>query len=116
MAEPDTPTTIPTKISFDYIKTSQFRIVHVDGAFGGPTPQGHLFISFYAERPPIPQRVVHEVMTTTDGVALGPEIPTERNVRPGVVRDVEVGVIMTLQNAIALRDLLNSRIELLEKK
>jgi hypothetical protein len=105
-----------TKIAFDYLKTSQFRIVHADGAFGGPTPQGQMFISLYSERPPIPQRVVHSIeQGEGDAARVGKEIEEERVVRPAVVRDVEVGIIMSIAVAKALRDLLESRLKLIEE-
>ena len=41
--------TIHNKISSD------FREIHVDGAYGGLTPRGLINLNFYAERAPIPK-------------------------------------------------------------
>ena len=55
-AEPNAQT-----INFDYVKGSDFRVLHVDGAFAALTTQGGVTISFFSERQPIPRRVVHRV-------------------------------------------------------
>jgi hypothetical protein len=88
--------TFPETLNFDYIKSSQFRVVHSDGAFFALTTQGGLTISFFAERQPIPRRVVHKV--NADG-SLGEELPGQRVVRDAVIRDTEVAVTMNLETA-----------------
>ena len=85
--------------------------VHVDGAFGGITPNGHIDINLYSERNPIPTLVFHPL---TDG-KLGDEIRSERVTRDGVVRELEVGAVMDVRAARGLRDWLTSQIEELEK-
>jgi hypothetical protein len=87
----DKPQTIPEFISFDYIKGTQFRVVHADGAIVGATPGG-LSISFFTERQPIPRRVVHKV--GKDG-SIGEEMVDQRVVRDAVVRDTDVCIVMT---------------------
>jgi hypothetical protein len=117
MADPTPPRPspslpLPDKLFFDYIKSPQFRVVHADGAFGGLTPTGYVFVTLYTQRPPIPTRIAHAVRRNEQGqIKLGEEITEERVCRDGVVRDVEVGVVMDLTVATALRDWLNIRIE-----
>ena len=48
----------PNEVAFDYIKTSDFRIIWADGAIGGPTARGYVHVALYAERPAIPRRQV----------------------------------------------------------
>jgi hypothetical protein len=48
-------------------------------------------VAFYSERRAIPELVVHSVKS--DGT-LGDEIPEERKVKPGVIRDVDFGIMM----------------------
>jgi hypothetical protein len=71
-------------------------VVHADGAFLALTAQGGLTISFFAERQPIPRRVVHKV--NPDGT-LGDEIAESRVVRDAIIRDIEVTVTMSLDTA-----------------
>jgi hypothetical protein len=98
----------PTRISFEFIKSAFFRVVHVDGAMGGLTPQGKISIAAYSERLPIPQKTVHSVKP--DG-SLGPELQEERVTRPSVVRELEVDLIMDLPTAQMLHAWLGQRIE-----
>jgi len=100
------------KIRFEFKESSQFRIVHVDGAFGGPTPTGNLFISMYNERNPIPESVVHSL----DGTSLGQEIMSERVSGEGITRTQEVGLVMSVEAASAFRDWLGMQIEQMRKQ
>ena len=98
-----------SSIEFHYLKSNDFRTVHADGAFGGPTPQGGLFVSFYVERPPIPQRM--KFVIEEDG-RLQTEV--EREGKSGMIREVDCGVSMSLATAKALKDWLESQIGLIE--
>jgi hypothetical protein len=89
----------PTKLSFQFIKNSNFKIIHADGATGGIAPRGNVFIAFYSERQPIPEVVTHHL--TSEGI-LGSEIPEERKVKSAIIRDVEVGIMMDIPVAEAL--------------
>lgn len=98
------------KVAFHYLKSTQFRVVHGDGIVGGVTPGNDLHFSVFSERAAIPQMVV--VGLNDDGT-LGAEI--SRVGRKGVVREVEVDVIMDLRAAIGFRDWLVGRIEEMQK-
>jgi hypothetical protein len=110
---PETPKSgmpgVPTTITFDYIKGSDFRVCHVDGAFMAGAPGG-LTVSFYSERQPIPRRVVHRI--TPSPPALAEEIVEQRVVRDAVVRDVSVALAMNIDVAKsihkALGDIINA--------
>lgn len=97
----------PARIQFNFIKSSLFRVVHADGIFGGLTPSGGLFMSFYGERFPIPTAISHELK----GTELGGEIMTEREGRIGIIREVEVGVQLDLRVAKSLVTWLQSKID-----
>lgn len=99
------------KLRFNFIKSSSFRVVHADGAWGGITPHGNIQVAFFSERTPIPQQIVHELTET----GLGPEIKEERVARDGVVREVEVSVQMNLDIAKSVHDWLGKKIENAEK-
>jgi hypothetical protein len=111
MTTPTTP--IPEKIRFFFIKSNYFRVVHVDGAFGGLTPQGRIFVSMYSERGPIPEIVSHTV--TQGGLSIGEEIKTERQSKDGIIREVEVGLSIDVTAAEALHKWLGEQIETIKK-
>lgn len=99
------------EIRFDYIKSNGFRVVHVDGAIGGLTPQGTIHLAFWNQRFAIPQQTTHAVRP--DGV-LGEERREERVERRAIIREVEVSVLLDLAVARSLREWLDLRIKELE--
>jgi hypothetical protein len=102
------------RIKFDYIKSNYFRVVHVDGIFGGNSP-GHALITMavWNERWPIPKQSVYGLQK--DG-SLGEEIVEDRVTRNAVVREVETELIMTIETAKVMRDWLDERIVIFEKQ
>jgi len=101
MSDAKQPGGPPDKITFYYIKSPQFRVVHVDGVSGGPTPSGRgIHIAFFSERVAIPQQTTQSV--GPDG-ALGPEIPGTRFGKEGIVRELEVDAILDLDTAKAFQ-------------
>jgi hypothetical protein len=99
------------QLRFHYIKSASYRVVHVDGAHGGITPQGGIFAGIFSERLPIPLSVVHALK---DDGSLGDEIMAERKSRDGVVREVEVGLEMNLHIAEQIHEWLGKKIEQLK--
>jgi hypothetical protein len=98
---------VPGTISFDIIKGNLFRGVHVDGVWGGMTPQGLMAFTFYAERFPIPQQLTHNLKA--DGM-LGDEILDARVSRKTVIREAEVCVYMNMEIAKAFREMLDGQL------
>ncbi len=92
-------------IRFHYIKSNGFRVVHVDGAIGSLTPRGLIHAALYSERIPIPRMVAQSV--AQDG-SLGS--PVEQEVRQGVVREVEVSLLLDRHAAEAFRNWLSEQI------
>lgn len=82
-------------VEFHYIKSNFFRTVRGDGVFGGVSPRGDIQIALFSERMPIPQIQVWDV---ADG-QLKAEVADKRVSRPGIVREVEINVIMTVDMA-----------------
>jgi hypothetical protein len=99
-------------VQFYYQKSNLFRVVHADGAWGGVTPEGNLFFSFFNSRPPIPEMLVHPI---NDDGSLGEDIPELKVSKEGIIREVECGIVMTPQNVKGLIDFLTGRLEQLEK-
>jgi len=99
------------RISFDYEKSNYFRVIHVDGAIGSPTPKADgIQIGLFSERIPIPKS--EEYRFTTEG-KVGER--TDRKSRSGIFREVEVEAILSLETARRLRDWLSTHIETVEK-
>lgn len=77
-------------IQFHYIKGNFFHVVHADGVVGGPGPSADsVRVSFYNDRVPLPIQVTNEI---SDAGLPGAEVG--RVARQGIVREVEVEVIM----------------------
>lgn len=102
----------PETIGFHYLKSSLYRTVHADGAYGGMTPRGLIDVSFYSERRPIPNYLVHSI---TPAGALGPEIRDERISKSGVIRELEVGVIFDLASAKSFLEWFKAQVDELER-
>ena len=101
----------PKSVRFNYIKSNGFRVVHVDGVVGGVAPRGAIFAALFSERVPIPEVTVQHL---GEGGILGDEITEDRKVREGIVREVEVGLMMDLQIAEAFHAWLGANIQSLK--
>jgi hypothetical protein len=99
-------------VKFEQFESNNFRVVHADGAFGGPTPSGLLYAVFFSQTPPIPKEVAYEVK---DDGNLGDEISSGRSSSSAIQRRIEVGVLMDLNTAKAFYQWLGQQIEQLEK-
>ena len=108
--KPDNDSETTQRFTFHFIKSNHFRVIHGDGAWGGITPSGSLAMVFYSERMPIPQRIDHEI---TPVGTLG--APTNVESKRGVVREMEVEVVVNLEAAKGISNWLNAQIESLEK-
>ena len=107
--KPDEEGEPPATIDFHMLKSNFFRVAHADGAFGGITPYGSVHITFYSERNPLPQVLTHAV---TDKGQLGPEI--SRRGKSGVVRELEIDIVMNAVVARSFRKWLDEKIAELE--
>lgn len=106
-------------LTINYIKSNAFREVACDGALGGPTPNGKLWLAFYTERFPLPRVVRHALSPTDqpDTFMIDGDAPGESlEGREGMIRNVEFGVYMNLQTAEHLHSWLSKHIELLKSR
>ena len=106
---PVSPEASVREINVSYIKSKSFRVIYADGSWGGVTPRGLLNFGFYNERRPIPR----ETRVQLQGDVVAQEIQLEG--RSGVVREVEVNVVMNLENAKEFHVWLGNHIANLEK-
>ena len=103
---------MPSKIKFNYIKSNHFRVVHADGVIGNGTPRNDLFMSFYSERIPLPDVLTYEIDKRGK---VGKELLEERDIKSdGIIREMEVGVVVDLDMAKALVVWLASVIQQIE--
>jgi len=112
MPENTKPTSQSNKeIEFHYLKTNNYRSYHVDGVFGGITPNGNIYMELFLERGPTPRSVLHEF--NSDG-SLGKEL--SRQGKTGLIREVEAGVVLNPATAEAIRSWLAQKIQLLQSR
>jgi hypothetical protein len=101
-------------IDINYIKSELYREVSCDGMMGGPTPSEKIWLGFYSERLPVPRVVRHGLMP---GAAEGQWSldPTSEPVvvegKSGLIRNLEVGLYMSIDTAEQLRDWLVENLE-----
>jgi hypothetical protein len=98
--------TIHNKISPSY------RELYIDGAYGGVTPRGHISLSFFAERFPIPKSTDFEIDVTKSSMT---KISDSNDSKTGVLREYEIGIYMTLESAKSLSDMLQKKVLELEE-
>lgn len=85
----------PTKITFRFEKDDDYRLIPVNGVWGGPTPRGDIMVNLFHESHVVPKEVTQTLRA--DG-RLGQE--RERTPPPGTVqRTVLVGMILTAEQA-----------------
>lgn len=100
-------------VVFDYLKSAHFRVIYATGAIGGLTPEGNIHFALYNERQAIPRQTVHPLK---DPATLGEEILDRRVSREGIVREMEVDVILSAHAAEGLIVWLQNKINELKKR
>ena len=93
IAAESTPTR--ARVQFDFIKSQAFRVIHVDGIWGGVRPDLSFHLNLYNERHSIPQSVTIDF----DPDDVDAEQFVEVQNREAVIREVEVCAIMDLETA-----------------
>ena len=96
----------PEAVDFHFIKAAHFRVVHVDGVWGGITPSKNIAVGFFSERLPIPTIVQHKLK---EGGAVGDEI--DRESKTGVVREMEVELIMNKATAVGFLEWFKGKVD-----
>jgi len=102
----------PQKVKFHYVKSNAFRTIHADGIIGSVTPRLTITASFFSERLPIPDQTVQAI--TPEG-KLGGEVADERITREGILREIEVNVVMDVTTAKAMIEWLEDKVKTVEE-
>jgi hypothetical protein len=100
----------PSNVKFHYVKSNFFRVIHSEGVIGGLTPSREIFLSFFNQRAALPRMI--EFAISPEG-KLGNEL--KREGKEGIVREMEVGVLMNVAAAKDLAEFLLSQVKLLEE-
>ena len=98
------------RLTFHYIKSSHFRVIHADGAWGGLTPRLDIHMALYSERPAIPDLIEQEI---NEDQSLGKEHAIHG--KDGIVREVEADIVMSYPTAKALHGWLTQMLGHVEK-
>jgi hypothetical protein len=98
------PTPAQGEVSYYYIKSNYFRVVHVDGLYGGPAPTlGNMVMTIFSERVAFPEKSVND--------ASGNDIVQKRVVKNGHERELEVSLAMNLIIAKVMHQWLGNAIK-----
>lgn len=100
----------PTEIEFFFEYDPGYRIVAANGVWGGITPRGDIQLDFFVERQGVPESVRNRV---TDQGGLGDE--TCRNPEKRITRRLQIGVLLSQEDADTLADFLKEKVARLEK-
>jgi hypothetical protein len=97
------------EVEIYYHKSNFFRVVHADGCYGGVTPRGSIHCAFFSERGAIPLRTS---LSIVEGQAA-----TEKTLesKPGLVRELEVDLVMDFNVAVTLYVWLFDKLDALRK-
>lgn len=96
------------QLQFHYVKGPDYRDVPVHGALCGIHPGGEgLFLVMYSERAAIPQTSTFDLLPNG---SLGQELPEGREGKEGIVRNMQVCAHFSVNQARALKDLLEQKI------
>ena len=102
---------LKSSVTFHYLKSQQFRVIHTDGAIVGITPSGHIHMALFSERPAIAREITHAF----EGGKLGDVIEQETVSRAGYVREMDVDAMLDLQTAKDLCTLLTQKVKEFEE-
>ena len=85
---------MPTKVTFRFKKDDDYRLIPVNGVWGGVTPRGDIKVDFFHESQSLPEEITHTV--TLDG-----KLTNEREHLPPltVQRTILVGMVLTVEQA-----------------
>lgn len=110
---PDDGTKPPRKVKFTYKKADNYRQCFVNGAYGAFSPRGDFVCDFFYEFKELPTEQVAEVNEETG--QLNYEI-IESPELPEFLREVRLGIVLSPQELINIRDWLDKKIEEYNKR
>ena len=100
------------QINFSFEYESTYRLFPANGVWAGVTPRGDLRLDFFVESNVVPSEVVH--LISPEG-KLGNELRRVPSGR-GIVRRMEVGVLLSLDNADGIADFIKTQVREFRKR
>ncbi|MGA2714503.1 MAG: hypothetical protein ABSG41_15470 [Bryobacteraceae bacterium] len=92
-----------------YRNNPAYRSVHAGGAYGGVLPSTEIFLGIFSERTHFPESATVEINEETkQGVE-------KVQIEKGIVREMEIGLIMNVHVAKAIRQWLDEKIAFVEQ-
>ena len=82
------------KVKFSFTRDDNYRLIPVNGVWGGATPRGDIKVDFFYESLATPNEVTHEV---TPESRIGKEL--DRKPKQNLQRTVLVGMMLTPEQA-----------------
>jgi len=110
---PDEEIKPPTKVKFVYKKAEDYQQCFVNGAYGGFSPRGDFICDFFFEFKELPTEQEANVKPESNELDYIKGQPPET---AEFVREVRLGIVMTPQELINLRDWMNKRIDEMKEK
>jgi hypothetical protein len=107
------PSSGVSKMPIHFIKSSQFRVVHATGVWYGGDSQQNLHLTFFNERTPIPKKVI--LILNQQGLIVS-EDESQREAKQGVVREMEVDIVLSVQAALDLHKTLGDNLRAIGQK
>lgn len=107
-AEGQEPETDTVQLDFHFLKTPGYRTYYVDGAWGGFTPRGMLYMELFVERNATPQLVRYEISKRDDETQTARELL--RDGKTGIIREIECGLMLDVRTAKVVRDWLSEKL------
>ena len=99
------------QLPIHFVKSSQFRVVHASGVWYTGDAQQNLHMTFFNERAPIPKKVVLNV--NEKGMIVSEDM-SQRESKEGVIREMEIDVIFSLQAALEFYKTLGENLKVIQ--
>jgi hypothetical protein len=97
---------LPSEMEFFFEIDKDYRIVASNGAWGGVTPRGDIQVDFFVEKQGTPESIKNRI---SEEGAIGEVVEMKPPKR--IVRKLQVGVLMTLEEAQNLVKFLSDKIK-----
>jgi len=103
---------VPLQMQIHFVKSSQFRVIHANGVWYGGDSQQNLHLTFFNERAPIPKKLVFNL--NEQGMVVS-EDATQRDSKEGIVREMEIDVVFSLQAAVEFHKTLGENLKAIQQ-
>ncbi len=100
----------PKSVQFTFTEAPDYKVVYINGVYGGLTGQGEIICDFFQEVPLLPNKEVFKLSHGKKGKQTEPD-PDSPPEQVEVIRKKQVGFIMTLGFAKALRGWLDDKLK-----